>query len=381
MLGFYGASGSFGVFLKPIIAALDSTRGGTSGAMSVFMVMVGLVGIVAGRLTDRYGARAVLAAGAVLSIAGYALASRTSTLWELYIYFGIIVGTAMGACFVPVIATVSKRFTDKRVLAVGITTGGIGIGQMIIPLLAAHLIEDYDWRLAFVLMGVIVFLASIPAAIWLRGRPPQADAPSPDKAAMTAPQAWTIGQAVRTLQFWMFIIVGFATATGFYVLLVHVVPYATDTGIAATSAALILTVLNVGMITAQILIWFLARRIGSRPTIVIMLALQALALFLMMGAGGFQPLLALGVVFGFGFGGSNTLRLSMIPEIFGTKSGGEILGYISVAWATGGLVGPVLAGYIFDISQSYNAAFFTGGALLAIAAVAACFLKAPKRRD
>jgi MFS family permease len=312
----------------------------------------------------------------VLSLVGYALASRTSSLWELYIYFGVIVGAAMGACFVPVIATVSKRFTDKRVLAVGITTAGIGVGQMILPLLSAHLIEDCGWRPAFALMGVVVFLASLPVVLWLRSRPPRADAaPADTAAAMTAPQAWTAGQAVRTLPFWMFIIIGFATATGFYVLLVHVVPYATDTGIAATAAALILTVLNVGMIAAQFLIWFLARRIGSRPTIIIMLALQALALFLMIGAGGFQSLLVLGVVFGFGFGGSNTLRLSMIPEIFGTRSGGEILGYISVAWATGGLVGPVLAGYIFDLSQSYSAAFFTGGSLLAVAAVAGYFLK------
>jgi len=67
----------------------------------------------------------------------------------------------------------------------------------------------------------------------------------------------------------------------------------------------------------------------------------------------------------------------MISEIFGTRSAGEILGLISMAWAVGGVVGPVLAGYIFDLSQSYNAAFLTGGVLLAIGATAGFFLKAP----
>ena len=133
------------------------------------------------------------------------------------------------------------------------------------------------------------------------------------------------------------------------------------------------------MIAAQFLIWLLARRIGSRPTIMLMLTTQALALFLLMGAGSFQTLLVLGVVFGFGFGGSNTIRLSMIPEIFGTESGGEILGLISMAWSVGGLTGPLLAGYIFDLSHSYSAAFFTAGTLLVIAAVAGYFLKAQKR--
>jgi OFA family oxalate/formate antiporter-like MFS transporter len=97
----------------------------------------------------------------------------------------------------------------------------------------------------------------------------------------------------------------------------------------------------------------------------------------MMGVTSFHMLIMLGIVFGFGFGGSNTIRLSMISEIFGTRSTGEILGLISMAWAVGGVFGPILAGYIFDISQSYNTAFLTGGLLLALGAVSGFFLKSP----
>ena len=86
---------------------------------------------------------------------------------------------------------------------------------------------------------------------------------------------------------------------------------------------------------------------------------------------------AVGLAYGFGFGGSNTVRLSMISDIFGTKSAGAILGLVSIAWATGGIVGPILAGYIFDLSQSYDVAFLAGGSLLAIGAMSGFFLKAP----
>lgn len=142
----------------------------------------------------------------------------------------------MGACFVPVNATVSKWFTEKRVLAVGITNSGVAIGQMTIPLLAAYFINGLGWRPAFVLTGSIILIASFPAMIWLRSNPPGGgNAPSDNEATTElAPKRWATGKALRTVQFWMFIIIGFVTAMGFYFLLVHVVPYATDMGITAT---------------------------------------------------------------------------------------------------------------------------------------------------
>ena len=98
-------------------------------------------------------------------------------------------------------------------------------------------------------------------------------------------------------------------------------------------------------------------------------------MFLLIEVNSLQLLIILVVVLGFGLGGSNTIRISMIPEVFGTRSGGKFLGIISMAWAVGGVTGPFLAGYIFDLSQSYNAAFLTAGIMLAIGAVSGFFLK------
>ena len=132
-----------------------------------------------------------------------------------------------------------------------------------------------------------------------------------------------------------------------------------------------------GVIAAQLLVWFLTTRISSRFTLIILLLLQALALFLLMGVTGFHMLIALVLVYGLGFGGSNTVRLSMISDIFGTRSTGAILGLISIAWSVGGIIGPILAGYIFDLSQSYDIAFLSGGLLLTAGAVSGFFLKTP----
>lgn len=390
MFGFYGTSGSFGLFLKPLEATLESTRVAASGAMSTFMGLSGIIGVIAGRLTDRYGARVIIGIGAFLGGLGYLLMSQVSSLWQLHLYFGIMAGASMGTCFTPIVATVSKWFTEKRVLVVGLTTVGIATGQMILPPIVAFFMADHGWRSAYVLLAIVLWITAVPAVILLRKKPPQNSAVSLSQqidrstannkvAISNQSRQWSAREAIRTVSFWMFLIIGFVTAASFYVVLVHVVAYAIDTGIKPTDAALILTFINVGLVAAQFLVWVLTTRLSSRFTIIILLAIQALALFLLMGANGFTMLIGLGLLYGFGFGGSNTVRLSMVSEIFGTRSAGAILGLVTVAWAAGGIFGPILAGYIFDISRSYDIAFLVGGLLLTMGGVSGFFLKAPSR--
>ncbi len=387
--GFYGASGSFGVFLKPIEESLHLTRASASIAMSIFLGVSGLTGIVSGRLTDKYGPRVVIGVGAVIGFLGYLLMYQTNSLWQLYLFFGVMAGASMGTCFTPVIATVSKWFTGKRVLAVGITTIGIAIGQMSIPLLAAYFITNNGWRPAYIILAIVVLIASIPGVTLLGKKLPQTtgvDFSRQDQLisqkvdAKDAGQSrgWSPSEVVRTLPFWMFIIIGFVTAAGFYIIMVHIVAYAIEVGVVAVNAALIITIMNIGTIASQFLVWFLARKISSRFTIIIMQGLQAVALYALMGMSSFYGIIILGLIFGFGFGGSNTVRLAMISEVFGIRSVGSIIGLVSIAWAFGGLVGPMLAGYIFDLSHSYFVAFLVGGLLLTMGATSGFFLRAPR---
>jgi MFS family permease len=389
MLGYYGTSGSFGLFLKPMEEALNSTRAATSGAMSTFMAMSGILGIITGRLSDKYGPKGIMAIGAALGGLGYLLMNDVNALWQLHLFFGFMVGISMGTCFTPIIATVSKMFAEKRVLAVGITTIGIAAGQMALPPLIALFMADHGWRSSFLLLAIVQWLLAIPAVIFLKKLTHQGNSKllntessrhsSVENVKMQEPaRQWTPGEAVKTVPFWMFSIIGFVTAAGFYVVLVHVVAYAIDTGIEPPNAALILTFLNVGLIIAQFLVWGLTKKLSSRFTIMILLGIQALALFLLIGSKGFTVLIALGLLYGFGFGGSNTVRLSMISEIFGTHSAGSIIGIVTVAWAVGGVCGPVLAGYIFDISRSYDVAFLVGGIFLTVGAISGLFLKSPR---
>jgi MFS family permease len=391
MIGFYGAELSFSVFFKPILGHFGWTRAAVSLGMSILQGIAGLVGIMMGTLVDRYGARMIIASSALVGGLSYLLMSQVGSLWQLYLYFGIMGGICIAGGWVPINATVSRRFAEKRILALGITTSGITIGGMIMPPLVAQLVTVQGWRYAYVVLAIIVWTTAIPAIMLLRKNSPQPigiPERNQNKQHGTRDQArksiqspeWLAKEAVKTVPFWMLVITGFIIAAGYYFMVTHIVAYATDIGTATTSAALIMTFMGGANILGKLSVSFITTKIGSRLTLFSLLALQAIALFLLMQASDSWMFFVLGSIFGFGFGACAPVRTSMIPEFFGMQSVGTIIGLVNAAWATGGMAGPVLAGYVFDLSQSYDAAFLIGGLLMIIGMAATYFLKAPMSR-
>ncbi len=391
LVGFYGTQLCFGVFLKPILEEFGWMRATVSGAMSIMAGLGGLLGIVAGRLTDKYGARVLIGGGALLCGLGYILASSMSSLWQFYLYFGFIVGIGFAGAWTPVNATISRWFPEKRVLALGITTGGISVGNMVVPPVAALFITAFGWRFAYIMLAIILCITVIPALLVLgrkslRGTGSQYHSTgkvSAVKERATVPvqaRDWTAGEAAKTLQFWMLMILGYVTATGFYFLVVHIVAYATDRGIATTSAALILTVMGCFNILGKLVFPPLVDRIGSRFTLLLLLAMQAFALFSLIQATSLWMFYLLGAVFGLGFSATSPIRTAIVAEFFGLKAVGLMIGLVEIAWATGAISGPYLAGYVFDVSGSYDIAFMAGGLFMVIGMMAAYFLRAPSGR-
>ncbi len=389
MIGFYGTELSFGVFLKPILEEFNWTRTMVAGAMSAVIAISGPIGILTGRLTDKYGARLIIAVGTFFGVLGYVLMFRASSLWQLYVYFGLFLGIGISCSWVPLIATVSRLFNEKRVLAIGILTSGLTVGSMIVPPFTAHFITIYGWRISFLILALILLIACLPA-IFILGNHAQEKAKNAKHHVnqnvsianrvdeQTQIKEWSALEAVKTLPFLMVITIGFVTAAGFFSIAVHIVAYATDMGIPTTSAALILSFQSIANITAKLTLSSFTKKIGSRTTLAFLIALQALSLFLFMWATQLWMLYALGAIFGFGLGGSMTIRMSIVPEYFGTNAVGTLIGIAGVAWGLGGVVGPIFAGYIFDTTASYDVAFLTSSLLLLVGMIAALFLKAPK---
>lgn len=390
LIGSFGVQLCFGVFLKPLIEEFGWSRAAISGAMSLLMGISGVIGVVMGRLTDRYDPRLVIGIGMVLATACYLALATVSSLWQYYLYFGLGGGIAIGSTYTPITATVSKWFRQKRALALGTALMGISVGQMVLSPVAAHIIAAEGWRWAYIVLGAVMFACAVPALFVMRRDKPTASVPAartatpaPASTSSGAAQSahalsgaapgMTTGQAARTAPFWMLMITGIVISAGFYIMAAHIVPAATDLGIAATSAALILTVSSAAGLPGTVGGWWFIEKLGHKYALLVLCAGEGLGLFLFIFTRSLWAFFLVGILFGFCFAAASPVRQAMAPPLFGLRSIGTILGLAYLAWSVGGAAGPFLAGFIFDATQSYDLAFLAGGVLL-LAGVVSVYL-------
>ena len=169
----YGAYNSFGVFFESLISDFNWTRATISGALSLSWIMQGIFSMIMGRLTDRFGPRVVLTICGFLIGLGYLLMSQVSTVWQLYLVYGVIAGAGFSGFFTPLNSTIVRWFVKRRGMMTGILVSGVGIGTIIIPPLSSWLISIYDWRTAYIIIGIITLVLIISASQFLKRDPYQ----------------------------------------------------------------------------------------------------------------------------------------------------------------------------------------------------------------
>ena len=149
-----GSHQTFGVFFKPIQTEFGWSRAVTAIAFFVGGLTQSALSPVTGILSDRYGPRIVITGLGIIASTGYFLASQVQSQWQLYSYF-ILMASGM-SFWVPIQAMVSRWFTKRRGLVLGLTGIGGGLGQAVWPPLAQILIDQFGWRSAYMIMAVIL---------------------------------------------------------------------------------------------------------------------------------------------------------------------------------------------------------------------------------
>lgn len=372
---------SFGVFLKPILAEFGWTRALTSGAYSLAFILSGLISIATGRLNDRFGPRMVMTACGIFLGCGYILMSQIGAVWQLYIFYGVIVGAGYSGANILLLSTVARWFTRRKGLMSGIVVCGIGVGMMVMPPISRWLISVYGWRNAYIIVGIIVLVCVVAAAQFLRRDParmgllPYGEKEAKQNNTGTGATGLTLGGAIRTRQFWMFFAVLLSIGIWLQTTIVHIAPHATDMGMSPAVAATILTVIGALSIPGKLLFGTIGDRIGNKLGYILFLAVVTASLFWLIGARELWTLYLFAAVFGFGQGGGSALWSPLVAELFGLTSHGVILGAIYFGHTIGATIGPVLAGYIFDVTGSYYIAFLICAVLCAAGLVLTLFLK------
>ena len=205
----FGTYNSFGIFFKPVLTDFNWTRAMISGGFSLSWIVHGILGIIMGRLTDRVGPRAVLTICGFLLGLGYILMSQIGSVWQLYLFYGVIIGSGMGGSWVPIVSTVARWFTKRRNLVTGIVLSGVSIGTLIGAPVASRLISAYDWRISYVIVGSIVLVGVVLAAQFLRRDPTQArqrpygGSEGEKQEFVSETHSLSLREAVHTRQFWL----------------------------------------------------------------------------------------------------------------------------------------------------------------------------------
>jgi MFS family permease len=362
------------------------SRTAISGAFSLARIESGLLGPIEGYLTDRVGAHRMLFIGLLICTAGFLLLSRVDSLPMLYavIILGIVLGSSLGYNM-PISVLIAKVFRERRSLAFGIFRMGPGISGPLVPLVG-WMIAAWGWRTAAVISALIIFSVGLPIAMIIHGiyRREEIDiaaAESSDaKAALSRQRSndpqFTLAEALRHKVFWFL-----STAMALRHMVtegvsVHFVILLVDRGWSTEAASSLLGLSALIGAPARLGMGWLGDLLDKRKLVIALLLTLSFSVLLMgytAEALIFTPCM---IIYSLSYGGLASLQEPIRADYFGTKAFATIQGMSRSVQTAGTFIGPVLAGFLYDVTKSYTIAF----GIFAVASLGAAGLMILARR-
>ena len=382
---------TLGVFLNPIEASMGWSRSGI-GAIGLFnWAVMGLGGVVSGFVSDRVGTRRVVLAGAGLLGLGLVLSSHVQEVWQLYVTFGLLVGAGVSTFYVPLTVLAIKWFDGRRGMAAAVVSTGNGLGILVLAPLTRWLINEFDWRVAFMILGNLAWVVVIPSALLLRdpagGRRTRLPA---DEGSVDARLSAAGGSAGAmsgppqmkeppwaTWPFWAIALTHFCCCAAHSGPLFHLVSHAMDQGVARMAAASILGVSGLTSIFGRVGAGLIADRVGAKRTLLAALTLQAVLVLSYLFVTGTSGLYAVSLAFGVAYGGAMPLYAVVTREYFGERALGTVYGGVFFISCIGMGLGSYAGGAIHDALGSYQWLFLGSFAIGAMAIVLGVTLRPP----
>jgi predicted MFS family arabinose efflux permease len=372
------------VLIRPLERDFGWTRGEISLALSLSLVMYGFGGPLAGRLTDRYGLRRTTIIFVATTAVGTILSIFLTHLWQLNVFWGLIVGIGTGGTATVMSATVANTwFESQRGLVTGLLGGASSAGQLVFLPLLVWLVSVWDWRAAMVLLAALITVLVLPAVMVLMRSTPRDIGLSPYGAGTAGAvpvdtRVTPMSRALRTGDFWLlattFAICGFTTMG---LIGTHFVPHAVEHGFTEAQAAGILSVIGGMNVVGTIASGWLCDRFPPRKLLAGYYFFRALSLLALPLIDSLPLMSLFAVVFGLDFIATVPPTVMLTADRFGRRSVGTIYGWISFSHMIGGAIGAAAAGLIHDAADSYTAVIYLGG-LLAMLAAAMAFTMRPR---
>ena len=362
-----GAMFSLPVFLRPMSRDTGWSVTGLSMAMTIGFLAMAAASMIWGSLSDRVGPRPVALTGVVVLAASLALASRAQSLIGFQLLFGLLIGTATAAIFVPMMACVTGWFDTQRSLAVSLVSAGMGMAPLTMAPLAAWLVTNHDWRTAMMMIAGLSAVLMLPAAMLVR-RPPLMTSGTAGIAEDVPQPDMTVRQALRSPQFATLMLANFFCCATHSGPIFHTVSYAVTCGIPMMAAVSIYSVEGLAGLFGRIGFGFAGDRFGAQRVLVLGLLAQAGGVLAYVSVDQLAGFYSVAAIVGFIYAGTMPLYAVIIRENFPLRMMGTIIGGSAMAGSLGMSAGPLLGGLIFDRFDSY-APMYVASCGLGIAAM------------
>jgi MFS family permease len=379
-LYFYG----FSVFYSPIKLEYMWSAAAISGAISFSRLEGGIEGPVVGYLIEKYGARKILGLGVIITGLGYILMVRVHTVWMLYLVYGGILSIGYNMGFTYSLTTLLNNWFIRkraRVMSLYAISAGLG-GAIIVPILSRSIVE-YGWKMTAIYSGLAFWIAGIPATLLFKDFPEDMgllpdgdtqftiDTPEPveEEPKITTREAFQsttfkrllLAESLRT----------FLLAS----IVLHEIPHLLNIGIDEVTAAGILGLMISISIPGRLIFGFLGDHIEKRILLASTMILQGIGVLIFAYASSILHVYLFVIIYGLTYGGCIPLMMAFRGDLFGRKKYAQMSGIMSPFRMIGNVIGPVFAGYLFDVTGSYKIAFITFTCIAVMSGIGFYFVK------
>nr|XP_019574775.1 PREDICTED: monocarboxylate transporter 11 isoform X1 [Rhinolophus sinicus] len=364
----YGLLRSLGLALPDLAEHFDRTAQDTAWVSALALAVQQAASPVGSALSTRWGARPVVMVGGILTSLGFIFSAFAGSLLHLYLGLGVLAGSGWALVFAPAVGTLSRYFSRRRVLAVGLALTGSGASSLLLAPALQLLLHTFGWRGALLLLGAIT-LHLTPCGALLRPLALPGDPPAPPHGLLAA-----LGLGLFTRRSFLVFALGTAmVGGGYFVPYVHLAPHALDQGLAGYGAALVVAVAAVADAGARLVCGWLADQgwVPLTRLLAVFGALTGLGLLAVglvpvvgnkEGWGGF--LLATAGAYGLSAGGYAPLVFGVLPGLVGIEGVVQATGLVMMLMSLGGLLGPPLSGFLRDETGDFTISFLVCGSLV-----------------
>ena len=389
---------AFGVFLPSMSETFGWSRSALSGPFTLFLIIGGMLGPLAGFTIARFGARKNIFAGNIIAALGLLGMSQVRELWQVYLFFGMMGGLGLAFSeFLPVTTIINHWFIRRRSLALGLLFASGGMGGFLMPTLISLLMTGLGWRWTWAcLAGLHLLLGVLLAGFFVRDTP-EAEGQVPDgqasRESLNEPhdaiksrvyhtrEDWSVRDALRTKALWILIILFSALLFAHNMLTTHQVAYLRDLQYSPILSSTALGLMLGMSILGRLLSGFLGMHFEGRYLAAVFLACMGLGIVSLMNAREIFFVYLYSSLTGVGFGGMIVLLPHVMGAYFGRSHFSRIIGWTAPVVTLASAVSPMFAGFLFDVTGSYFTPFAIAAGLLFACCILVLMSRPPLRTE